>query len=483
MKRILLLLAGPAIGCAFFVLLRAHGTAPAAMAGIVAWMALWWIVGSVPLAVTSLLPMVLFPVFGIDSMAGTTANYGKEIIYLFLGGFLLALAIERTGLHKRIALNIVARVGGTGPRLVGGILLASALLSMWMNSTSCVLVMLPIALSLLDDDTGDGHGQLAVPLLLAVAYGATIGGMATPVGTPPNLVFIELWKTRWPERVAIGFGEWMVFGLPFVVVYLSIAWLLLTRLVFRVPRHRLMEVAHVRVRLATMGPMSSAERKAGAIFAITALLWITGDGMQLAGSVDIPGWRDIPGLGPMSDGAVAIASAIVLFLVRAPFMIEGSGMKVGPLMTWEKAERSLPWGILLLFGGGFAIASGIERTGLAQLMVDALAGYKDLHPAALTAGISGLVCVLSELGSNTATANLTLPILAESAVAWNMDPKWLLIPATLAATLGFALPVASPMQAIVFGSGRIPVLSMVRAGIWMDLAGILLLTLFFGFMR
>lgn len=275
----------------------------------------------------------------------------------------------------------------------------------------------------------------------------------------------------------------MVFGLPFVVVYLSIAWLLLTRLVFRVPRHRLMEVAHVRVRLATMGPMSSAERKAGAIFAITALLWITGDGMQLAGSVDIPGWRDIPGLGPMSDGAVAIASAIVLFLVRAPFMIEGSGMKVGPLMTWEKAERSLPWGILLLFGGGFAIASGIERTGLAQLMVDALAGYKDLHPAALTAGISGLVCVLSELGSNTATANLTLPILAESAVAWNMDPKWLLIPATLAATLGFALPVASPMQAIVFGSGRIPVLSMVRAGIWMDLAGILLLTLFFGFMR
>ena len=480
MRTLLLRILGPALGALVYVLLRHLGPQPALMAGIVAWMAVWWISEAVPLAVTSLLPMVLFPVFGIDTVTGTTANYGKEIIYLFLGGFLLALAIERSGLHKRIALHIVARVGGTGPRLVGGMLIACALLSMWMNSTSCVLVMLPIALSLLDDEEAPAaQRQLTVPLLLAVSYGATIGGMATPVGTPPNLVFMEVWKTNWPDRPPIGFGQWMAFGIPYMVVFLAIAWLLLTRIVFRVPRERLVQPSRVRERILALGRTSRDERLAGLVFAITALLWITGDGIRFTETLELSGWRAWSGLGAVTDGAVAIAAAITLFLIPST---EREGVRTShrALMTWDFAEKHVPWGVLLLFGGGFAIASGMERSGLANSMVAALSGHGDAHPAALVAAVGSLVCLMSELGSNTATASLTLPILAESASVWGMDPLWLLIPATLAATLGFALPVASPMQAIVFGSGRIPVRQMVRAGIWMDVIGVVLLVLFFG---
>ena len=450
------------------------------MAGVVAWMAVWWISEAVALAVTSLLPLVLFPIFGIASMGDTTTNYGREIIFLFLGGFLLALAMERSQLHRRIALRIISKVGGTGARLVAGMMIASALLSMWMNSTSCTLVMLPIALSLLDGD-GDPalRKKLTVPLLLAVAYGATIGGMATPVGTPPNLVFMEVWKVRWPERPPIGFGQWMTFGVPFMLIFIAIAWLLLTKLVFRVPQERLVEPSRVRERIAALGRTSRDERLAGLVFALTALLWITGDGIRFTETMALTGWREWTGLAAVSDGAVAIAAAIALFLIPSTAR-EGPRSASRALMTWDFAEKHVPWGVLLLFGGGFAIASGMERSGLANSMVAALSGHGDAHPAALVAAVGSLVCLMSELGSNTATASLTLPILAESAGVWGMDPLWLLIPATLAATLGFALPVASPMQAIVFGSGRIPVRQMVRAGIWMDVIGVVLLVLFFG---
>ena len=496
MRTHLLRLSGPLAALLVYALLRHIGHAPAAMAAIVAWMALWWITEAVALAVTSLLPLVLFPLLGIDSMAGTAVNYGKEIIFLFLGGFLLALALERSHLHRRIALRIVSRVGGSGPRLIGGIMIASALLSMWMNSTSCVLVMLPIALSLLDGD-GDPalRKKLTVPLLLAVAYGATIGGMATPVGTPPNLVFIELWKTRWPDRPPIGFGHWMSFGIPLMLVYLTIAWLLITKVVFRVPHGHLTPASEVRARLKSLGKLSRAEVTAAIIFGMIAILWVTGDDLRLTEDLVISGWRSRTGLVGFSDGAVALLGALLLFVVPVPGdqqtapdpsplageEIEGEPVtRAHTLLSWRYAEAKVPWGILLLFGGGFAIASGIEKSGLAVLLVQSMDSLKDLPPWMLFGSVSTLVCLLSELGSNTAVASLSLPILAQSAEAWGMDPQTLLIPATFAATLGFALPVASPMQAIVFGSGRIPVREMVKAGVWMDLIGILLLILLFG---
>jgi len=479
----LLRLAGPLIAVVVYGLLGHLGHAPAAMAGIVAWMAVWWISEAVPLAVTSLLPLVLFPLLGIDSMAGTAVNYGKEIIYLFLGGFLLALALERAQLHRRIALRIVSRIGGTGPRLIAGMMLASALLSMWMNSTSCVLVMLPIALSLLDGD-GDPalRKRLTVPLLLAVSYGATIGGMSTPVGTPPNLVFLEIWHDRYPDRPAIGFGQWMAFGVPLMVVYLGIAWLFLTKWIFKVPQDQLSPPAEVRERLRALGRVSTAERVAGFVFILVALLWVTGDDLVLGNALTLHGWRTRLGLEAFSDGAIAILGALVLFIIPIPHAPEGTDGQQPPhaLLDWRYAEAHVPWGILLLFGGGFALASGIDKSGLAVEMVAAMERLKGLAPPALIASVSGIVCLLSELGSNTATASLTLPILAESAEAWGVDPQALLVPATLAATLGFALPVASPMQAIVFGSGRIPVREMVRAGLWLDLVGVALLSVLFG---
>lgn len=452
------------------------------MAAIVAWMALWWISEAVPLAVTSLLPLVLFPLLGIDSVGGTAINYGKEIIFLFLGGFLLALAMERSGLHRRIALRIVDRIGGTGPRLITGIMVATSLLSMWMNSTSCVMVMLPIALSLLDGD-GDPElrRKLTIPLLLAVSYAATIGGMATPVGTPPNLVFLELWRDRYPEQATIGFGQWMAFGVPLMLVYLVIVWWLLTKVLFKVPKQHLSSPKEVRERLVALGPVSSAERLAGIIFTITALLWITGDDITFSERFTLHGWRSLTGFKAFTDGAVALLGALLLFVL--PIARPVSAAENRPpftLLDWKYAEANVPWGILLLFGGGFALAHGIDKSGLSLQLVAAMQDLKDLPHPLLIGAVSAIVCLLSELGSNTAVASLTLPLLAQSADAWGMDPQAILIPATLAATLGFALPVASPMQAIVFGSGRIPVRQMVRAGVWLDIIGIALLTLLFG---
>lgn len=486
----LLRLSGPVLAALVYGLLLRLGHGPAAMSGIVTWMAVWWISEAVPLAVTSLLPLVLFPLLGIDTMAGAASNYGKEIIYLFLGGFLLALAMERANLHRRIALRIVGRIGGTGPRLIAGIMVASALLSMWMNSTSCVLVMLPIALSLLDGD-GDGalRGKLTVPLLLAVSYGATIGGMATPVGTPPNLVLLEIWRERWPDRPTIGFGQWMSFGVPLMVIYLALAWWLITRVVFKVPNVHLSPPAEVRARLKALGRISPAERVAAVVFGLTAVLWVTGDDIVFGEHFTLHGWRSRTGLKAFSDGAVAVMGAVSLFLIPVPRPMsakqetggmEGGGRPPFALLDWKYAEQHVPWGILLLFGGGFAIASGIEKSGLANELVAGMEHLKGLPTWLLVGAVGALVCLLSELGSNTAVASLALPILARSADAWGMDPQALLVPATLAATLGFTLPVASPMQAIVFGSGRIPVRDMVRAGIWMDLIGLVLLMLLFG---
>jgi len=481
-------LSGPLIALVVYLLLRHIGAAEAAMAGIVAWMAIWWISEAVPLAVTSFLPLVLFPILGIDTVSGTAVNYGKEIIFLFLGGFLLALAMERAQLHRRIALRIIDRVGGTGPRLIGGMMIASALLSMWMNSTSCVLVMLPIALSLLDGD-GDPalRKKLTVPLLLAVSFGATIGGMATPVGTPPNLVLLEIWRDRYPDRPPIGFGQWMTFGVPLMIVYLTIAWLLITKVVFKVPNTHLSSPTEVRERLKALGRVSTSEWWAAIIFGITALLWVTGDDIVFSDTFTLHGWRYWTGFEALTDAGVALFGALLLFLIPVPRMgndapIADEEVNKPPftLLTWKYAEAHVPWGILLLFGGGFALAHGIDKSGLAIQLVAGMQNLKDLPHSVMIAAVSGMVCVLSELGSNTAVASLALPILAQSAEAWGMDPQALLVPATLAATLGFALPVASPMQAIVFGSGRIPVREMVRVGIWMDLVGIALLTLLFG---
>jgi sodium-dependent dicarboxylate transporter 2/3/5 len=479
MRTHLLRLSGPVLGLVVYALLRYLGHAPAAMAGVVTWMAVWWISEAVPLAVTSLLPLVLFPLLGIDTMGGTATNYGKEIIFLFLGGFLLALALERAQLHRRIALRIIGRIGGTGPRLIAGMMVTSALLSMWMNSTSCVLVMLPIALSLLDGD-GDPalRKRLTVPLLLAVSYGATIGGMATPVGTPPNLVLLEVWRDRWPDRPPIGFGQWMSFGIPLMVIYLGIAWLLITRWVFKVPKDHISPPAEVKARLASLGKVTYAERVAAIVFATVAVLWVTGDDLTFGNGFALHGWRGRTGLTSFSDGAIAILGALMLFLIPIPQALDGDAESRPPhaLLTWKYAEANVPWGILLLFGGGFAIASGIDRSGLAMEMVAGMERLKGLSPPLLIGAVSGVVCFLSELGSNTATASLTLPILAQSTEAWGLDPQALAHPGHLGSHIGFrATRWRRPCRPLYSAAGAFPCGKWSGPGIWLDLIGILVL--------
>lgn len=488
MKRILLLLAGP-IGALLIFLATVHlGTTQAAMAGMVALMALWWITEAVPIPITSLLPLVLYPLLGIADVGSTASHYGKEIIFLFLGGFIIALGIERCGLHRRIALGIMARVGGSSERLLFGVMAACALLSMWINSTAATLVMLPIALSLLDDDAApaESRARLTVPLLLAVAYGATIGGMATPVGTPPNLVFLALWKQLYPGQDAIGFGQWMATCLPLTAIFIGVAWLLLTRIIFNLKGDTLGEADAVRDRLKALGTPSRDEWLAGGVFALVALLWMTGDTLKHGEEVLLTGWRDrAHALEKVSDAAVAVFGAALLFILPADrrkgrpdaYSMHEEGRT---LMTWGFAEQRVPWGVLLLIGGGFALAAGVDASGLSGVIGEAMAGLGSLPVMLLIGSTALIVCLLSELGSNTATASLTLPILAAMAERWGMEPQSILWPASLAASLGFMLPVASPMQTIVFGTGRIPMRAMVKAGVWMDLIGVGLLMLFFG---
>ena len=485
MKRLLFTLAGPACAVLLYALLKHVGEAQAAMAGIVAWMAVWWISEAVPLAVTSLLPVVLFPLLGICDLPKAAGFYGKDVIFLFIGGFLLALGIERSGLHKRIALHIVHRVGASPSRLILGSLLATGLLSMWINSTAAVLVMLPIGMSLLS--AAPGHARLGAALALAVGYGATIGGMATPVGTPPNLVFMEQWKQFFPERDAIGFGQWMLFGVPYAILYMLLTWLLMTKVLFRMPGPASVDKHALRDQIRALGPASRDEVLSAIVFGITALLWITGDRIAFTDDVVFEGWRnnewvDLKGFG---DPAVAMVGGILLFLIPSSdrpaggSTLNGSPLAAAParrsLLDWDFAQARIPWGVVLLIGSGFAIAGGIDASGLSATIGEALATWRAGSETLQVGAIATSVTLLSELGSNTAVASLVLPILARTAEVWGMLPQAVMIPATLAASCGFMLPIASPMQAIIFSSGHISVKHMMRAGIWMDALGVGLL--------
>lgn len=475
MKRLLFTIAGPLAGGVLYVLLKHLGHTQAAMAGTVLWMAVWWISEAVPIPVTSLLPLILFPLLGITDLPKTAGFYGKDVIFLFIGGFLLALGIERSELHKRLALHIVRRIGASPSRLVLGTLLATGLLSMWINSTAAVLVMLPIGLSLLS--AAPGHARLGAALALAVGYGASIGGMATPVGTPPNLVFMEQWKQFFPDRPPIGFGQWMLFGVPYALIFLLLTWWLMTRVLFKMPGKASVDKGALREQIKALGPASRDEKLSAAVFVGTALLWIFGDDIVFSDAFTLRGWRSLTGLTAMGDSAVAIVGGLALFLIPSSSQVrdDPNSSAKRSLLDWGFAEARIPWGVVLLIGSGFAIAGGIDASGLGTTIGEALAGWKLGSPTMQVGAIAMGVTLLSELGSNTAVASLVLPILARTAEVWGMLPQAVMIPAALAATCGFMLPIASPMQAIIFASGQISVRQMVKAGVWMDLIGVVLL--------
>ena len=423
-------------------------------------MAVWWATEAVPIAVSALLPIVAFPILGIASIEDTTAPYANKVIFLFLGGFILAFAMQRWNLHRRIALNVLQIAGGSGRSLIGGFMLASALISMWVMNTSTTMMLLPIAVSIItvihatvDSLDSKGKEDFQCALLLGVAYGATIGGISTLVGTAPNGIFNGFMKDNYGTEIA--FAKWMLVGVPVSAVMLPLAWVALTRFVFKVEFTTSAEgKAELRRMKEEMGPISVPEIRVAIVFALMASAWITR-----------PLLVKYLGLSALDDSLIAIAGAILLFLIA-------SGNSSDPLLLrWKYAER-LPWGVLLLFGGGLTLAGAVRRTGLADWLGQNLHVIGDLPLLVIIVIVAVLIIFLTELTSNIATTATFLPVVGAIAVSAGYDPVALLVPVTLAASCAFMLPVATPPNAIVFGSGMLTVPKMARAGFVLNLFSI-----------
>ncbi len=427
-------------------------------------MAVWWATEAVPIAVTALLPIALFPMFGIASIEESTAPYANKVVFLFLGGFVVAFAMQRWNLHRRIALTILQHTGGNGRSLVGGFMLASALISMWVMNTSTTMMMLPIAISVIGviHNTVVGLDKKAkedfqFSLLLGVAYGATIGGIATLVGTAPNAMFAAFMLENYETR--IDFANWMLVGLPMSALMLPLAWVALTRWVFRVDFVNSSEGrATLRKMKQDMGKITVPEKRVAYVFLVVACAWIFR-----------PLLVHLPGLGALDDSLVAIAGAIILFLVP-------SGRKEDPLLLrWKYAEQ-LPWGVLLLFGGGLSLAGAVSKTGLAQWLGGSLQAVGALPLILIVVLAATLIIFLTELTSNVATTATFLPVVGAIAIEAGYDPIVLAVPVTLAASCAFMLPVATPPNAIVFGSGMLTIPRMARAGLLLNLIGIVIVS-------
>jgi sodium-dependent dicarboxylate transporter 2/3/5 len=456
------LLLGPLLALSMLLADPPHGLSESGWmtAAIGVLMAVWWATEAVPIAVTALLPIVVFPLLGIATIQDSTAPYANKVIFLFLGGFIVAYAMQRWDLHRRIALTVLQHVGGNGRSLIGGFMLASAVISMWVMNTSTTMMMLPIAVSIIGvihasvdglDDRGREHFQYA--LLLGIAYAATIGGMATLVGTAPNALLAAFMQETYGTE--IDFASWMLVGLPLSAMMLPLAWLLLTRVVFKVDFRTSDEGRATLRRLKEeLGPIKSPERRVAAVFVLMAIAWVTR-----------PLLVEIPGLGKLDDSSIAIAGAVLLFILP-------SGDREDPLLLrWTYAER-LPWGVLLLFGGGLSLAGAVSRTGLAAWLGSALQAVGTLPLPVIVVLAATMIIFLTELTSNTATTATFLPVVGAIAIESGFDPITVTVPVTFAASCAFMLPVATPPNAIVFGSGMLTIPKMARAGFLLNLVGI-----------
>ena len=456
------------LGPLFFIVLHLFGP-PASMSNdayslilIIIWMGVWWITEAIPIAVTSLLPLVLFPLTGIVDLSSTAASYGHKIIFLFIGGFILALAIEKWKLHKRIALYIIMVIGNDISKIILGFMLATAFLSMWISNTATTVMMLPIGLSIItqlndNPNTKKNENKLfGKALMLSIAFSASIGGVATLIGTPPNLIFASFIQESY--GVEISFLQWMKFGLPISILLLFIAWLYLTKIAFKFNNKEFtLGKQEIAIQLKNLGPIKLEEKLVLILFGLTIFCWITRSFLL---NIYIP---------EIDDTIIAIASAILLFIIP-------SSKKGQKLISWEDAVK-LPWGILLLFGGGLAIASGFKTTGLADWIGNQLTLIDALSLFFIIFLIVTIVNFLTEITSNLATTAMLLPIMAPIALSLNINPYMLMVSTTVAASCAFMLPVATAPNALVFGSGYLKIPDMIKAGIWMNLISIIIITI------
>ena len=414
---------------------------------VVAWLCmLWWIFEPLPIPVTSLLPIAVFPISGVLTSEQVGASVGSPLIILLLGGFLLSRGMESTGAHHRIALSVVNLVGGHKPRrLVLGFMIAGALLSMWISNTASILMLMPVALAVLASCSD--RNSLAAPLLLGLAWSCSIGGLGTPIGTPPNLILVQVYEENTAQT--ISFGQWMSWGIPVVLTLLPLAWWWVTR---AVPRE-------LDIQVPAVGPWRSAERRVLVVFGLTAVAWITR-------AEPFGGWQTWLDLPAANDASVALLAVVALFVVR-----DDQGE---PLIDWAKASQ-IPWGVLLLFGGGICLARAFVASGLSAQVGDALTAVAALPVFAMMLLLALAVTFLTEATSNTATTALLMPVLAAVALAAEIDPLWLMVPAAMSASCAFMLPVATAPNAVVFGSGELPIRRMVREGFALNLIGALLI--------
>ncbi len=460
-----------AILCYYLVPSQENPKAPI-MAAIVVIMAIFWIFEVVPIAITSLFPIFLFPFFGILDTRATALFFGKEIIFLFLGGLMLAQGIQNSNLHKRIALHIVNIIGSKPDHLILGFMVATAGLSMWITNTASVMVMMPIGLSVISEMKGSKKfiSKFAVALMLGIAYSADMGGMTTLIGTIPNMVFVELYHELFPNLPQVGFTQWMMIGLPISATFVFTGWLLMTKVIFRMPKITVFKNKDmIKNLLKDLGKLRRDELISGLIFLSAVILWITGSDITLSESFTIHGWRTIFRLEMVSDASIAIVTSLFLFIIPS----EDKPKEM--LLTWRKV-RKLPWGILLLFGGGFAIAGGFNSSGLSNIVGNLFTNLEIDNPFFIIIIVCLILTFLTEITSNTATTNLVLPILAKASVILGLDPIILMLPATLSASCAFMMPIASPTQAIVFSSGYVKIKQMIRAGILFNLWGVIVIT-------
>ncbi|MEM6683653.1 MAG: DASS family sodium-coupled anion symporter [Pseudomonadota bacterium] len=460
---------GIALPTALLILGPPDGLSPNAWtaAALIVLMATWWVSEALPIAVTSLLPMVVLPLGGVASFKVAAAPYASPIVMLLMGGFIIAKSVERWNLHERVALNIVLRSGSNQAALVAGFMAAAALLSMWISNTATTIMLLPIAISVAQSVLGKDSlsAPFTLALLLGLAYGASIGGLGTPVGTPTNLIVIGYLTEQ--TGTQISFARWMLIGLPVVCLMLPAAWLTLTRWAFALDRGHAGDARDMlRQRLIALGRISTPERRVLAVFCVIAGAWIF---RKLLNDVSLFGAQPFAGL---SDPLIAIAGAVAFFLVPS-----GSAQEKGAmLLDWETAVR-IPWGVVLLFGGGLSMASAITNTGLAAWLGGEMASVTQLPLLAIMAILTAFVIFATEVSSNVATASALLPVIGAIASAGGADPILLAMPVAMATSCAFMLPMATGPNAIIFSSGQITMAQMAAVGIRLNVVGVVLISL------
>jgi sodium-dependent dicarboxylate transporter 2/3/5 len=461
------LLLGPLLFCIIY-----FGVSPGVLSaksivvlGLGAWMVTWWATEAMPIPVSALLPMILFPLLGVATVREASAPYGDPVIFLFMGGFILALGLERHNLHTRIALNLIRLTGTSGNGIILGFMLSTALISMWISNTATAIMMLPIAssvTSLLAKETGQGEDprfkKFATGLMLAIAYAASIGGMATIIGTPPNVVMVGFMKRFYD--LDVSFTRWMMVGIPLMILALASCYFVITRILFRNHLPSIQGSAElIQRKLTELGKLSKEEKLVLSVFSVTCFFWIFRQ--NLNGMI---------GKNLLDDTTIAMAGGVIMFLVP----VNLSEQKF--LLDWSDMKE-LPWGILLLFGGGLCLADGMEKSGLVQIVGNYFSNQSGISTGVLVFSLTAISMGLTELMSNVALVTIFVPVVFGIADGFHLNPIWLAMPVTFAASCAFMMPISTPPNAVLFATGYIKMRDMIRTGLLLNLFCLIIITI------